>query len=129
MTPRQVSDSHSQQSHFRIHTTIPALMSEMVTMISDAANDATTIGGGGAQEGSEKGKEPHSAQGETQVHDPQTRFADTRSRTPFLPLVCGFVYLTLFSTDCRTKRRGPLLVLQRAQCASVLCTTASVWHA
>ena len=50
----------------------------MVTVISDAANDAATpIGGGGAQEGSEKGKEPHSAQGEAQVHDPQTLFADT----------------------------------------------------
>jgi hypothetical protein len=54
-------------------------MSE-VTMISDAANAAiTTVGGGGAQEGSEKGKVPHSAQGEAQVHDPQTRFADTRT--------------------------------------------------
>ena len=54
-------------------------MSENVSMISAAANDAaTTVGGGGAQEGSEKGKDPHSAQGEAQVHDPQTRFADTR---------------------------------------------------
>ena len=53
-------------------------MSEMVTTISDAANAATTtIGGAGAQEGSEKRKEPHSAQGEAQVHNPQTRFADT----------------------------------------------------
>ena len=47
--------------------------------MSIAANDAaTTIGGGGARQGSEEGKEPHSAQGEAQVHDPQTRFADTR---------------------------------------------------
>ena len=37
-------------------------MSEVVTRISDAANDAATSnGGGGAQEGSEKGKKPHLA--------------------------------------------------------------------
>jgi hypothetical protein len=39
------------------YDTLPAFMSEIVTMISDAANDATTtVGGGGAQGGSEKGE-------------------------------------------------------------------------
>ena len=131
VTPRQVSDSQVN-NHTSEYNTIPALMSEMVTMISDAANDATTtVGGGGTQEGSEKGKDQHSEQRATQVQDPQTRFADTSLGLHFscLPLVCGIVYLTLLSTDCRTKRRGPLQVLQRAQCAAVLCTIASAWHA
>ena len=43
-----------------------------------ASDAATANGGGGARQDSEEGKEPGSAQGEAQVHDPQTRFADTR---------------------------------------------------
>ena len=40
----------------------------------DVTDDAATAnnGGGGTQQSSEEGKEPHSAQAETQVHDPQT---------------------------------------------------------
>ena len=108
-------------------------MSEMVTTISDAENDATTtIGGGGIR--CEKGKEPHDAQGEAQVHNPQTRFADTLTRLGlhlFLPLCVDLFcfYITFFALVGRTKRRGPLLVLQQAQCAAVLCTIESVWHA
>ena len=43
-------------------------MSEKVSMI-DATDDATTANNGGdaPQQGSEEGKEPHSAQAETQV--------------------------------------------------------------
>ena len=52
-----------KQSTITLQTTtdhIPASMSEVVTRISDAANDAATSNGsGGAQEGSEKGKKPH----------------------------------------------------------------------
>ena len=67
-------------------------MSDMVTTISDAANDATTIGGGGAQEGSEKGEGQHSEQSATQVHDPQHRIADTRTIPTIFWLACELIH-------------------------------------
>ena len=53
-------------------------MSEELSMSITASDAATANGGGDARQDSEEGKEPRSAQGEAQVHDPQTRFADTR---------------------------------------------------
>ena len=83
VTPRQVSDSQVN-NHTSEYNTIPALMSKMVTMISDAANDATTtVGGGGAQGGSDKGEGQHSEQSATQVHDPQRRIADRNFASPW----------------------------------------------
>jgi hypothetical protein len=104
-------------------------------MSSDDTNDATTTNGGGGTQpgGSEEAKESHTAQGETQAHDPQSRIADTIARsTIFVGLLANFFTFCTdshFALNCRTNRRGPLLVLQRAQCAAVLCTIASVWHA
>ena len=113
--------------------TIPASMSEMVTVISDAAaNDAaTTIGGGVApKRAARRGKNHIFAQGESagctiRRHALQILVSDS-----MFAFVCGLFYITYFALVGRTKSlRGPLLVLQRAQCAAGLCTTANVWHA
>ena len=76
---------------------IPACMSDKVSIISDAADDATAAnnGGGGTQQGSEEGKEPHSAQGETQVHNPQTAhrtYYFHALRHHSCHIVCGLFY-------------------------------------
>ena len=64
-------------------------------MSSDATNDATTTNGGGGTQpgGSEEAKEPHTVQGETQVHDPQSRIADTFARSTIFLLACELFYL------------------------------------
>jgi len=129
VTPRQVSEvtiaSHTQRVSHK-----PGIMSEEMT-IYVAAIDATAAtiggGGGGTQQGSEEGKNQS-------LRKEKRRCTIRRPRCTYPIFVCGHFFtrstpITLFCTDCRKNRRGPLLVLQRAQCAAVLCIIADVWHA